>query len=625
MVFQKLSVLLLFISLNIYAQDSCSELSQDECVLSSECEINYDASGQFEGCVDIEDDGGVPDCILDCPGVFDINSDNSDELCDWVISINGTECMQDCDEETMFGFEYLSDACFMCLSNENIDCADVLDDDSSDWNGDDGGDNMDFCREFDEAMCEDMPFCEWTDEGCVMSSFGDDGGWDDFNCEEIASIEECYQAGCEWGTVSTPNGFFEMCLNPEDDGGDEDDGPPECLLDCAGIETVNPDQDPYGACDWIVSNFGPNNFFNECANDCDDETMMIISELSEMCFICLSDENIDCGDIWLDGDDSLCVDLSEDECFATDGCEWIPSNSPVESGSCVDSDLGDDGGSEDGCFENGEWYCYGCELFVNECEYYECTENGWTGPFDTGDCWNNCSDIETQASCLANTDCMWVFDNPLTDSGFCTDNNTDSGDEAVLRLEHVAGMPGTVVAVPLLLSNFESVSGLQFSFSYDSPYNNEPALTIEEFEILDDCFSGSYNQINNQMIGIIFSLEGCVYEPSEFNHIGNILVYINEEVPAGSELPLEFIYTLVSNPSGNEIPSYGENSSIAVGVQGDVNLDGEINVLDIVMVVNFAIYLEEPSDSQFWASDINYDGQINVLDIVQLINLILGR
>ena len=60
-------------------------------------------------------------------------------------------------------------------------------------------------------------------------------------------------------------------------------------------------------------------------------------------------------------------------------------------------------------------------------------------------------------------------------------------------------------------------------------------------------------------------------------------------------------------------------------MQGDVNLDGEINVLDIVMVVNFAIYLEEPSDLQFWASDVNYDGQINVLDIVQLINLILGR
>ncbi|MAR30521.1 MAG: hypothetical protein CMG24_06320, partial [Candidatus Marinimicrobia bacterium] len=89
MVFHKLSVLLLFISLNIYAQDSCSELTQDECIINSECEWG----------------------ILSMPnGIFE-----------------------------------------MCVDSES---------------------NNDFCREFDEAMCEDMPFCEWTDEGCVMSSFG---------------------------------------------------------------------------------------------------------------------------------------------------------------------------------------------------------------------------------------------------------------------------------------------------------------------------------------------------------------------------------------------------------------------------------------------------------------------
>ena len=60
-------------------------------------------------------------------------------------------------------------------------------------------------------------------------------------------------------------------------------------------------------------------------------------------------------------------------------------------------------------------------------------------------------------------------------------------------------------------------------------------------------------------------------------------------------------------------------------MQGDVNFDGEINVLDIVAVVNFAIYADNPNGSEFWASDINFDGQINILDIVQLINLILDR
>ena len=60
-------------------------------------------------------------------------------------------------------------------------------------------------------------------------------------------------------------------------------------------------------------------------------------------------------------------------------------------------------------------------------------------------------------------------------------------------------------------------------------------------------------------------------------------------------------------------------------MQGDVNFDGEINILDIVVVVNFAIYVNEPTESEFWASDINDDGQINILDIVQLINIILDN
>ena len=34
---------------------------------------------------------------------------------------------------------------------------------------------------------------------------------------------------------------------------------------------------------------------------------------------------------------------------------------------------------------------FGYEMFVNQCEYYECTENGWIGPFtlDDDDCSND--------------------------------------------------------------------------------------------------------------------------------------------------------------------------------------------------------------------------------------------
>ena len=57
---------------------------------------------------------------------------------------------------------------------------------------------------------------------------------------------------------------------------------------------------------------------------------------------------------------------------------------------------------------------------------------------------------------------------------------------------------------------------------------------------------------------------------------------------------------------------------------GDVNFDLVLNVLDVVILVNFILEVDTPASDQFTAGDINTDGILNVLDIVNLVNLILG-
>ena len=54
-------------------------------------------------------------------------------------------------------------------------------------------------------------------------------------------------------------------------------------------------------------------------------------------------------------------------------------------------------------------------------------------------------------------------------------------------------------------------------------------------------------------------------------------------------------------------------------IQGDVNNDGAVNVLDIVMIVNI-ILSEEFNQS----ADLNSDSTVDILDIVQLVNIILN-
>ena len=57
--------------------------------------------------------------------------------------------------------------------------------------------------------------------------------------------------------------------------------------------------------------------------------------------------------------------------------------------------------------------------------------------------------------------------------------------------------------------------------------------------------------------------------------------------------------------------------------KGDVNNDGTINVLDVVMTVNIILELVEPTPYQFCAADLDGDGEIDILDVMQIVEIIL--
>ena len=54
---------------------------------------------------------------------------------------------------------------------------------------------------------------------------------------------------------------------------------------------------------------------------------------------------------------------------------------------------------------------------------------------------------------------------------------------------------------------------------------------------------------------------------------------------------------------------------------GDINSDGEVNVLDIINVVNMILgdYISLES------ADINQDGLVNILDILELVNMVINE
>ncbi|SVD26635.1 uncharacterized protein METZ01_LOCUS379489, partial [marine metagenome] len=56
-------------------------------------------------------------------------------------------------------------------------------------------------------------------------------------------------------------------------------------------------------------------------------------------------------------------------------------------------------------------------------------------------------------------------------------------------------------------------------------------------------------------------------------------------------------------------------------ISGDINMDGNIDILDVIMLVNHII---NENTSLLDGADINDDGNINVIDVVALVIIILS-
>jgi len=60
------------------------------------------------------------------------------------------------------------------------------------------------------------------------------------------------------------------------------------------------------------------------------------------------------------------------------------------------------------------------------------------------------------------------------------------------------------------------------------------------------------------------------------------------------------------------------------GLMGDVNYDGEINILDVLQVISYILGNSDFTNEQEFLSDLNSDDVINVLDVIQIVNIILN-
>ena len=144
---------------------------------------------------------------------------------------------------------------------------------------------------------------------------------------------------------------------------------------------------------------------------------------------------------------------------------------------------------------------------------------------------------------------------------------------------------------PMILNGDEDLDGDGYPDNYI--WNTlSPATTYSAYAFID----------HNMVVRYMFDTPN-LYD-FQYNYIPNLL---------------DGIYGCTdANASNYDISAAIDDGSCEYNFTGDINLDGQINILDIVQLANMIL-----SDEYQGSADLNDDGEINILDIVQLVNIIL--
>ena len=166
-------------------------------------------------------------------------------------------------------------------------------------------------------------------------------------------------------------------------------------------------------------------------------------------------------------------------------------------------------------------------------------------------------------------------------------------------------------------NNSSDIVGVQFNLN-DLPNWITASSSVSQISGFD-----SYvNDYNGAAEVMVINLSGGTLPIGNNIPLVDLYLSMDNDAVLGDIVDMNFSNIVISDSLGNPLVGEGVGGSISAGIKGDINSDGEIDILDIVKAINFSIHLEIPSANELWASDMNGDGYINILDVVQIINLV---
>jgi hypothetical protein len=197
---------------------------------------------------------------------------------------------------------------------------------------------------------------------------------------------------------------------------------------------------------------------------------------------------------------------------------------------------------------------------------------------------------------------------------------------SVAGQEPQGGVPGaTEVVIPINLTTVQTAYGVQFDFVYDPsvfvPTSLQPTDKLTGFTIYDNL-----GATPGRLRVVTFSLAGDPIDAGSSNVLFNVIGNIAQgATPGAYDLKFENTWESI-NPDPNiaSVQLASTDGKVYVDYAGDVNLDGRVDVADVVAVVGYILGDFTFTGRQFGAGDVNHDALLDVFDLVIIINSIFG-
>jgi hypothetical protein len=205
------------------------------------------------------------------------------------------------------------------------------------------------------------------------------------------------------------------------------------------------------------------------------------------------------------------------------------------------------------------------------------------------------------------------------------------------------GVAGDTLWIPVFLKNITGrpAGGLQFTVTLTQSDKASPVGFALASSLDQLGFDGQFNSlpVDNEPDHIetrvvVFS-DGATDEdgdpvgiPTGEAYLGSVGYALNETAPLGDTYQLLLSGVLVGDQNSDPIGVAARDyANLQVGIQGDLSLDGQINIFDVIRLVRILVGKSSagsPGSTGWLVADASVDGALDIVDVVVLVNRILG-